>query len=145
MAKLAYQNYILEIIPTFHYYRSDGSDTSEYYYNIIIHQDGKPLKLFYHYLKKLQDVFEVETMDRMISETCLQAIYTKKDSAVSDLCNDSFLLDIKLQDKLWEITLNLALGFDVPYFTFALYVSEQDFFEFSEALRFEEGKVVCRL
>ncbi|MGC7590649.1 hypothetical protein ACPWUF_09225 [Bisgaard Taxon 46] len=145
MAKLAYRNYILEIIPTFHYYRSDGSDTSEYYYNIIIHQDGKPLKLFYHYSKKLKDVFEVETMDKMISEACLQAIYTKKDSTVSDLCNGSFILDIEPQDELWEITLNLDIGFDLPYFTLTLYVNDQDFFEFSEVLHFEEVKVIGRL
>lgn len=56
MAKLAYQNYILEIIPTPYYYRWDGSDINEYYYNIIIHQDGKPLKLVYHYSKELKDV-----------------------------------------------------------------------------------------
>lgn len=81
----------------------------------------------------------------MISEACLQAIYTKKNSAVSDLCYDSFQLEIQPQDGLWEIMLDLDLGFDVPYFMLALYVTEQDFFEFSKALRFEEVKVIARL
>ena len=59
MAKIVCNNVELEIIPIGHYYRSDGSDTNEFYYAISLYEDKKRQSYPLGINNGLIDVFEI--------------------------------------------------------------------------------------
>lgn len=144
MAKIVFNNVELEIIPIGHYYRSDGSDTNEFYYAISLYEDKKRQSYPLGINNGLIDVFEIETMDYMISQSCFDALYNHKVSYADDICNGGFDMSFSPIDDKWKIEIELN-----PYYLeheygieYSFELSKDEFFLFSKTLRLEEIKVI---